>query len=490
MRARSRSSSESTSASSIDFSSAASTTWATCCTSSTRAGRRSEVRPGIDFTTVDSRYNFLLVHRQSETEQYLREYTSAHYGIAPDWNTTCVDVQQDAERRHRDAREQRRARASALSLSRRLRRPELARAARRRFRAGRERLQGHAAPKPRRVLERLPRRRRLRPLLRRHRSLHHDREAARAGSTACCSAIAAKRPGPNVTPEQGFMRLVNKHFDGVTLGDVVWHSKWQSFVRLAHTYRNGRVFLAGDSAHIHSTTGGQGLNCCMQDAYNLGWKLAFVVKKLAQRLAARHLRGGAPADRGAGDLGGVVAARDLHGPRQGHRRARAEDPRSRVPRSRRRPLLGHLVHLSRSGAAVGPRATGPRDRRSCARRGSRARPYAVRLDASSVVHADRRWRRTKAGRRACRRTSKVSRTGSPPCSSCASSADAGSSPSATARATRIGCCCCGPTATSASAARRANRTRSRRGCTSGSRFEVLRLGSATPRSQPRGELIS
>jgi NADPH-dependent dioxygenase len=74
---------------------------------------------------------------------------------------------------------------------------------------------------------------------------------------------------------------VHKHFDGVTLGDVVWHSKWQSFVRLAHTYRKARVFLAGDSAHIHSTTGGQGLNCCMQDAYNLGWKLAFVVKKVA-----------------------------------------------------------------------------------------------------------------------------------------------------------------------------------------------------------------
>jgi hypothetical protein len=75
---------------------------------------------------------------------------------------------------------------------------------------------------------------------------------------------------------------VDKHFDGVTLGDIVWHSKWESFVRLAHTYRKGRVFLAGDSAHIHSTTGGQGLNCCMQDSYNLGWKLAFVVKGLAQ----------------------------------------------------------------------------------------------------------------------------------------------------------------------------------------------------------------
>src|SRR6185436_7219457 len=85
-----------------------------------------------------------------------------------------------------------------------------------------------------------------------------------------------------VTPEQGFMRLVDKHFDGVTLGDIVWHSKWQSFVRLAHTYRKGRVFLAGDSAHIHSTTGGQGMNCCMQDSYNLGWKLAFVVKNQAR----------------------------------------------------------------------------------------------------------------------------------------------------------------------------------------------------------------
>ncbi len=42
------------------------------------------------------------------------------------------------------------------------------------------------------------------------------------------------------------------------------------------------MFLAGDSAHVHSTTGGQGMNCCMQDAYNLGWKLAFVAKGLAR----------------------------------------------------------------------------------------------------------------------------------------------------------------------------------------------------------------
>ncbi len=165
---------------------------------------------------------------------------------------------------------------------------------------------------------------------------------------------------PNVSPEQGFMRLVDKHFDDVTLGKIVWHSKWQSFVRLAHTYRKGRVFLAGDSAHIHSTTGGQGLNCCMQDSYNLGWKLAFVVKGLARPASARQLRAGTPADRRAGDLGRIVAARDLHGARQGHRRARAEDSRPCVPRCRRRTLLGYLLYVSRQrrseASAVPPSA--------------------------------------------------------------------------------------------------------------------------------------
>ncbi len=47
--------------------------------------------------------------------------------------------------------------------------------------------------------------------------------------------------------------------------------------RLAETYRVGRVLLAGDAAHIHPPTGGQGLNTSVQDAYNLSWKLAAVL---------------------------------------------------------------------------------------------------------------------------------------------------------------------------------------------------------------------
>ncbi len=58
---------------------------------------------------------------------------------------------------------------------------------------------------------------------------------------------------------------------------VSWASVYSMNARLAERYRVGRVFLAGDAAHIHPPTGGQGLNTSVQDAYNLGWKLAAVL---------------------------------------------------------------------------------------------------------------------------------------------------------------------------------------------------------------------
>lgn len=58
---------------------------------------------------------------------------------------------------------------------------------------------------------------------------------------------------------------------------VSWASVYGLNARLADRYRVGRVLLAGDAAHIHPPTGGQGLNTSIQDAYNLGWKLAAVL---------------------------------------------------------------------------------------------------------------------------------------------------------------------------------------------------------------------
>lgn len=59
--------------------------------------------------------------------------------------------------------------------------------------------------------------------------------------------------------------------------DARWLSRFHSDERQAPEYRAGRVFLAGDAAHIHSPAGGQGMNTGMQDAVNLSWKLAAVV---------------------------------------------------------------------------------------------------------------------------------------------------------------------------------------------------------------------
>ena len=55
-----------------------------------------------------------------------------------------------------------------------------------------------------------------------------------------------------------------------------WLSRWRANVRMVERFRTGRVLLAGDAAHVHSPAGAQGMNTGMQDAYNLGWKLAAV----------------------------------------------------------------------------------------------------------------------------------------------------------------------------------------------------------------------
>ena len=63
----------------------------------------------------------------------------------------------------------------------------------------------------------------------------------------------------------------------ISLRDIQWKSVFRPNIRLAEHYRDGRVFLAGDAAHVHTPAGAQGLNTGVQDAYNLGWKLGQVL---------------------------------------------------------------------------------------------------------------------------------------------------------------------------------------------------------------------
>ena len=64
----------------------------------------------------------------------------------------------------------------------------------------------------------------------------------------------------------------------IRLQEPKWSSLWRANIRLVERYRQGAVFLAGDAAHVHSPAGGQGMNTGIQDAHNLGWKLAAVGK--------------------------------------------------------------------------------------------------------------------------------------------------------------------------------------------------------------------
>jgi 2-polyprenyl-6-methoxyphenol hydroxylase-like FAD-dependent oxidoreductase len=71
--------------------------------------------------------------------------------------------------------------------------------------------------------------------------------------------------------------LVDVYGTDFGVHDPTWISRFTDMTRQAAAYRDGRVLLAGDAAHIHAPDGGQGLNIGVQDAVNLGWKLAQVV---------------------------------------------------------------------------------------------------------------------------------------------------------------------------------------------------------------------
>jgi 3-(3-hydroxy-phenyl)propionate hydroxylase len=75
--------------------------------------------------------------------------------------------------------------------------------------------------------------------------------------------------------------LVAAYGSGFGVHNVTWLSRFTDAARQAASYRAGRVLLAGDAAHVHSPVGGQGLNIGLQDAVNLGWKLAQVVKGIS-----------------------------------------------------------------------------------------------------------------------------------------------------------------------------------------------------------------
>lgn len=87
---------------------------------------------------------------------------------------------------------------------------------------------------------------------------------------------------PDPTLDEINALMANRGSPGIVMSDPIWLAAFRINERKVKDYARGRVFLAGDAAHIHSPAGGQGMNTGMQDAFNLAWKLALVIEGAAK----------------------------------------------------------------------------------------------------------------------------------------------------------------------------------------------------------------
>jgi 2-polyprenyl-6-methoxyphenol hydroxylase-like FAD-dependent oxidoreductase len=104
------------------------------------------------------------------------------------------------------------------------------------------------------------------------------------GTPATWRLLAMRPPADRTPPDapvvlDEIQALATSYTGGtVRLHDPVWMTNFRLHHRAATRYRAGRVFLAGDAAHVHSPAGAQGMNTGIQDAVNLGWKLAQILR--------------------------------------------------------------------------------------------------------------------------------------------------------------------------------------------------------------------
>ena len=103
---------------------------------------------------------------------------------------------------------------------------------------------------------------------------------ARIVATVGKTVPGQSRPEPSLSDVQAMAN--ERAGGGFRVADPVWLANFRINERKISDYAKGRVFLAGDAAHVHSPAGGQGMNTGMQDAFNLSWKLAMVVRGEAE----------------------------------------------------------------------------------------------------------------------------------------------------------------------------------------------------------------
>ena len=241
--------------------------------------------PALDFRSLPTSYPHVLLHRQSETEQWIREYVRDKLDYEIEWNTELIALVQDEDgvtatlihRDDGDREETVRARyliaadgihsstRNALGLA-----------------YDGSNYEGMVLQNMDVSLENYPEE--LDEWLTYF--MTKDRFIMIGKLPGGIYRLLLSDMGESAAAEsrttEVFQDFVSEHLPEVRVGEPIWVSVWETWIRHAGAYRQDNVFLVGDSAHVHSPSGGQGMNCCLQDAANLAWKMSLVLQGKAR----------------------------------------------------------------------------------------------------------------------------------------------------------------------------------------------------------------
>jgi 2-polyprenyl-6-methoxyphenol hydroxylase-like FAD-dependent oxidoreductase len=177
-----------------------------------------------------------------------------------------------------------------------------------------------------------------------------------AGTDAFQLQIAIGPGSPDSPTLANFQHLVERYTGraDIRLSSPEWTSLWRANVRMVDRYRAGRVFVAGDAAHVHTPAGGQGMNTGIQDAFNLGWKLAAVHRGADSALLDSYEAERLPVARHVLALSTRLVATSLSSKTEGLV-AQGEDTSQLGIRYRESPL-SHELRAAPGGLRAGDRA--------------------------------------------------------------------------------------------------------------------------------------
>jgi 2-polyprenyl-6-methoxyphenol hydroxylase-like FAD-dependent oxidoreductase len=245
--------------------------------------RGSDLKPRLDYTRLDTRYPFVCMFNQNESEKILRDHLEHNLGLCIEWETELTDIAEDAAGRLSATLKHQTDGGGEEVIH-----PEWALGCDGLHSSTREALgiKYEGTEFEGLVMQMIDCK--LIDFDGADNLLHYY-------ISKDTFLMIGRLEGPNhrvLVSSQGDVEEVAKadhitpivaaDLPGVELGEAAWKTTWEIWIRKAERYRKGHVFLCGEAGHIHSVAGGQGWNVSMQDAYNLAWKLALVIEGRAR----------------------------------------------------------------------------------------------------------------------------------------------------------------------------------------------------------------